>query len=76
MRSALELQGMDVRGLISHSFCIGAATTAAAFGMEDLLIQALGRWKSSAFLAYIQTPKDSLISVSSVLLPPLITKDF
>ena len=68
VRAALESQGMDVRHFNSHSFRIGAATTAAACGIEDSLIQALGRWKSSAFTTYIQTPKDSLISVSSILL--------
>ena len=68
VRSALESQGMDVRGFGSHGFCIGAATTAAACGVEDSLIQALGRWKSSTFTTYIQTPKESLISISSVLL--------
>ena len=65
---ALESQGLDIRRFNGHTFRIGAATTAAACGIEDSLIQALGRWKSSAFTTYIQTPKDSLISVSSILL--------
>ena len=68
VRSALESQGLDVHRFNGHSFQIGAATTAAACGIEDSLIQALGCWKSSAFTTYIQTPKDSLISVSSILL--------
>ena len=68
VRSALDSQGLDVRGFNGHSFRIGAATTAAACGMEDSLIQSLGRWKSSAFTSYIQTPRDTLISISSVLL--------
>ena len=33
-----------------HSFRIGAATTASACGIEDSLIQTLGRWKSAAYL--------------------------
>ena len=68
VQSALESQGMDVARFNSHSFWIGAATTAAACGIQDSLIQALGHWKSLAFTMYIQTPKDSLIVVSSVLL--------
>ena len=30
-----------------HSFCIEAATAAAAAGLEDSLIQTLGRWQST-----------------------------
>ena len=63
LRCALELQGLDVSWFNGHSFCIGAATTAAACGISDFLIQALGRWKSLTFTSYIQTPKDALVSV-------------
>ena len=66
VRAALESRGLDVRGFNGHSICIGAATAAAACGMEDSLIQALGRWGSSAF--YIPTSRDKLISVSAALL--------
>ena len=45
---ALESQGLDICCFISHSFRIGAATTAVACGIEHSLIQALGRWKLSA----------------------------
>ena len=53
--------------LASHSFCIGAATTAAAVGIEDSAIQMLGRWYSAAFLQYIRTPKERLAALSSTL---------
>ena len=66
VRSALSQAGINVQGYSGHSFRIGAA--AAAAGLSDSLIQSLGRWKSSAFMTYIQTPPEQLIAVSSQLL--------
>ena len=45
----------DTSPYSSHSYCIGAATTAAAAGLPDSQIQSLGRWHSSAFNLYIRT---------------------
>ena len=42
----------------SHSFRIGAATSAARAGIPDHLIQVLGRWESDAYKQYIRTPPD------------------
>ena len=38
--------GIDGSSYSGHSFCIDAASTAAANGIEDSLIQTLGRWKA------------------------------
>lgn len=69
VRSALEESGIRADGFNGHSFRIGAATAAAAAGLEDSLIQQLGRWKSDAFLAYIRIPQTTLMSVSPRLIP-------
>ncbi|XP_041369758.1 uncharacterized protein LOC121383728 [Gigantopelta aegis] len=40
----------------SHSFRIGAASTAAEQGVSKTDIQAMGRWHSNAFKSYIRIP--------------------
>ena len=42
----------------SHSFPIGAATSAARPGILDHLIQVSGRWQSNACKQYSRTPPD------------------
>ncbi len=39
-------------------------------GLEDSIIQKMGRWNSSAYLTYIRTPKDQLASVAKALTKP------
>lgn len=67
MRVALQSAGVDVACYSGHSFRIGAATTAAAVGMEDSLIRTLGRWESTAYQLYIRVPREKLVGVSSQL---------
>ena len=67
LRSILESVGLPQSAYAGHSFRIGAATTAALAGLEDSLIQKMGRWNSSAFLVYIRTLKEQLAAVAKQL---------
>ncbi len=67
IREALSYLGIDSSQYAGHSFRIGAATTAAAQGIQDSVIQMLGRWRSSAYQLYIRTPKDKLARYSSII---------
>ena len=49
------------------AFASGAATVVGCNGIPDHLIQALGRWSSSAFQLYIRTPADMLALLPSRL---------
>ena len=68
VNATLACQGFDTTGISGHSFCVGAATTAARVGMEDSLIQTLGRWRSSAYLRYNRMSGQMLASNSARLL--------
>ena len=63
-RKALSSRGIDSSLYAGHSFRIGAATTASLNGVEDSMIQTLGRWKSSAYLTYVRIPSQLLAAVS------------
>ena len=67
VKRALASLGYTQSLYSGHSFRIGAATTTAAVHIEDSMIQALGRWTSTAFLTYIRTPRDQLAQLSSKL---------
>lgn len=64
IRSALNRAGMDQAKFCTHSFRIGAATTAAAKGIADSVIKTLGRWESTAYLQYVRLPRQRLAEFS------------
>jgi len=55
LRHLLSRLGRHELSYCGHSFRIGAATTAAAEGVEDHMIQTLGRWSSNCYTTYIRT---------------------
>ena len=70
VREALARTDVDQRKYCGHSFRIGAATTAAARGIEDSVIKTLGRWESAAYLQYVRLPREQLMGYAGVLAAP------
>ena len=62
-----KIKPPHITSMSSHSFRIGAATTAAAAGFPKWLIQSLGRWSSDCFRKYIRIPLQTLHAVSQKL---------
>ena len=58
LRQALKFCGLDSSKYKSHSFRIGATSSAADNGLSDSQIRHLGRWKSDAFKLYIRQPSE------------------
>ena len=67
LRSALQSRGFNPEPFSGHSFRIGAATSAAAAGIEDAVIKILGRWQSTAYLQYVRLPRSDLADISARL---------
>ena len=70
VRDGLHKIGIDKDKYCGHSFRIGAATTAAAKGMEDSVIKTLGRWESLAYLRYVKIPRAELAGYSALIASP------
>lgn len=57
LKAVLIKSGISANQFSSHSFRIGAATTAAQKGLSQQQIQTLGRWSSEAFNTYIRSSR-------------------
>ena len=68
LREAVASIALKPKGYSGHSFRIGAASTAAAVGLSDTLIQQAGRWRSEAFRLYVRTPNEQLAAISRSLI--------
>ena len=67
LSKTLLAAGIADKGYNTHSFHIGAATTAKEAGISDVHIKMLGRWKSDAYQLYVRTPRDRLAKFSKQL---------
>ena len=67
LRTILHHCGFRSNNYYSHSFRIGAATSAASAGIPSWLIKVLGRWSSDCYERYIKTPKSSILAVPKLL---------
>ncbi|KAI2647906.1 Pro-Pol polyprotein [Labeo rohita] len=68
LKSILLLSGTPADNFSSHSFRIGAATTAAQKGLSQQQIQALGRWSSEAFKSYIRSDRSLIKEAHQTLI--------
>ena len=60
--NVLQQCSIKPRHYFSHSFRIGAATTAAAAGIPAWLIKVLGSWSSDCYERYITTPQETSLN--------------
>ena len=67
LRAGLREAGIDEAKYCSHSFCIGATTTATARGIEDSFIKTIGCWESLAYLQYVRIPRSQLTNYARLL---------
>jgi hypothetical protein len=60
LQLSLKCTGLNVKNYKTHSFRIGAATTAWAKGFSEEQIQQMGSWNSKTFKKFIRIPLLSL----------------
>ena len=67
LHTILDLCGLQPNNYNTHSFRIGAATTAAAAGLPAWLIKILGRWRSDSYERYIHLPQATILQVPTTM---------
>jgi hypothetical protein len=55
------------RGFNTHSFRRGGASALAAAGQSPYVIQTLGRWKSDAYVTYVQLSDEFLVHTTRIM---------
>ena len=68
LNNILQQLNLDSSLYNTHSFRIGAATSARQAKIPDSYIKMLGRWKSEAYLSYIKTPPRELARLSGYII--------
>ena len=63
LHALIDMCGLHSKDYNTHSFRIGAATTAAAAGVPSWLIKFLGRWRSDSYERYIHLPRATILQV-------------
>lgn len=58
VREALKKSGVDTDKFSGHSFRIRGTSTTSSKRGQNSLIKALGRWKSSLYVLYVQVPRE------------------
>ena len=66
-KSLIRLAGANPAMYGSHSYRIGAATTAAVAGISESLMQTLGRWRSTAYKTYIQSSPERICNATKLI---------
>ena len=68
LKSVLHKLKLDNNCYNTHSFHIGAATSASLAQLPDAHVQMLGRWRSNAFQRYIRSPPEELARLSKTII--------
>ena len=67
LNSLLITLKLDQKHYNTHSFRIGAATSAVQAKISDSHIKMLGRWQSNAYQSYVKTPPSELAKLTKKL---------
>ena len=65
--SNLRELGLQASLYNTHSFQIGAATSAKEAGIPDVYVKKLGRWRSDVYQHYVRPSAPELASLSKEL---------
>lgn len=67
LHTLIDFCGLQSHNYNTHSFRIGAATTAVAAGLPTWLIKILGRWRSDSYERYIHLPQATILQVPTTM---------